>query len=76
MATANGTPVGVELDKLRALGRSSREAALRAFRRRAADARAAANRQRHWENAAPGLTLAVDAQAQSLQVPGLRRRGP
>jgi hypothetical protein len=66
VAIANNTTVAIELDQLRALGRSGRAAALRAMRRRAADARAAANRQRPWENASPVATLDADAQAQAL----------
>jgi hypothetical protein len=75
VAIAKNTTVDLELAQLRALGRSGRAAALRAMRRRAIDARPAANRQRPWENARSVATLDADAQAQALQVLDLRSRG-
>lgn len=63
MAIAVARTVALELDQLRALGKSRRAAALSAMRRRAADARPAAYRD-FWENAAPVVTLDADAQSQ------------
>jgi hypothetical protein len=67
--------VALELDQLRALGKSGRAAALSAMRRRAADARPAANGPRPWENNGPVATFEAGAQAQALQVPGTRHVG-
>ena len=53
MAIAVTKTVALELDQLRALGKSGRAAALSAMRRRAADARPAANHPRPWENKVP-----------------------
>jgi hypothetical protein len=75
MEATDTTTVGLELDQLRAMGRSGRATALRAIHRRAADARTAVNRRRLWENAGPVATLDADAQAQALQVLYLRSGG-
>ena len=76
MAIAVARNVALEVDQLRALGKSGRAAALSAMRRRAADARPAANRVRRWENEAPVAAFEAGAQAQALQVPVMRRRNP
>jgi hypothetical protein len=72
VAIAVASSVALELDQLRALGKSGRAAALSAMRRRAADARPAANGLRPWENDVPVAALEADEQAQALQVPVMR----
>ncbi len=63
MAIALASTIALELDQLRALGKSGRAAALSAMRCRAADARPAAYGPRPRENDVPVVALEADAQA-------------